>query len=72
MTVKLTHSERYFLMLLHPDGTIAIGTSVGASLYRRGLVTIAKWGRYGLTPAGEEAIKPHLPKLGAGYQLEML
>jgi hypothetical protein len=54
---KLTHRDRYFLSLLAPDGaTIYVGTSVGASLYRRGLVTKAKWGRYGITEAGKAAL----------------
>jgi hypothetical protein len=57
VTVKLTRRERHFLSLHYPDGTVSKGTSVGASLYRKGLVYIAKYGRYGITPAGIEALK---------------
>jgi hypothetical protein len=56
MTTKLNPRERYFLGLIYPTGTIAVGTSVGQRLYNRGLVRIEKRDRYGITPAGAEAI----------------
>jgi hypothetical protein len=57
MTVKLSHRERHFLSLLVPDGaTIGVGLSVGASLRHKGLVTVAKYGRYGITEAGKAAL----------------
>lgn len=62
MTEKLSHRERHFLSLLIPDGsTIQVGLSVGASLQRRGLVTLAKYKRYGITEAGRAALAglPH-------------
>ncbi|WP_024516971.1 hypothetical protein [Bradyrhizobium sp. Tv2a-2] len=54
--IKLTHSERHFLGLLMEEGaTISVGTNVGKSLHRRGLVTIARWKRYGITQEGKDA-----------------
>ncbi|WP_439398527.1 hypothetical protein ACRQ5Q_14610 [Bradyrhizobium sp. PMVTL-01] len=53
---NLTRRERHFLGLLMEDGaTISKGTSLGASLYRRGLLRIAKFGRYGITAEGVAA-----------------
>ena len=57
--VKLTSAERRFLAIIHPTGTIATGTMVGLRLYQRGLVRIAKFERYGITPEGVEAIKQY-------------
>jgi hypothetical protein len=54
---RLTRRERHYLNIMYPDGTIAVGTKVGEQLYYRGLVRIAKWGRYGITPEGIEALK---------------
>lgn len=54
--MKLTRRQRHFLELLYPDGTIAIGLTVGADLRLMGLVRIAKYGRYGITEAGAQAI----------------
>jgi hypothetical protein len=57
MTDALSRRERYFLSLLAPDGaTIMVGLSVGESLYIKGLVTLAKWKRYGITEAGRAAL----------------
>lgn len=53
---KLTMKERRFLAIIYPTGTIATGTDVGAKLYYRGFVTIAKRDRYGITPEGAAAI----------------
>jgi hypothetical protein len=54
---QLSRRERYFLSLLVPDGaTIGVGTSVGESLRWRGLVTLARFGRLGITEAGREAL----------------
>ena len=40
--------------------SIAVGSSVGLSLFERGLVSIARHGRYGITPAGVAALYgPH-------------
>jgi hypothetical protein len=52
-----TRRESHFLELIYPEGTIGIGTRIGEALWQRGLVTIAKWGRYGITPAGIEALE---------------
>lgn len=54
---KLDDSEAHFLSVICPEGTISVGTTIGYKLHRRGLVKIAKFGRYGITPAGAEAIK---------------
>ena len=63
MTVNLSRKERHFLRLLvEPGATIAMGTRVGSNLAAKRLVTEARWGRWGITPAGIEAIAPHLPK----------
>lgn len=57
---NLTRKERLFLELLAPDGaTIAQGTRVGAALARRGFVRVAKFGRWGITPAGHGALAGH-------------
>src|SRR5437879_14989 len=45
---KLTMKERRFLAIIYPTGTIATGTDVGAKLYYRGFLTIAKRDRYGI------------------------
>jgi hypothetical protein len=45
---KLTHKERFFLELINPEGTIGIGTSVGATadgLPRRGQLARFQIGR---------------------------
>jgi hypothetical protein len=52
---KLTRKERFFLSLIYPTGTIAVGTKVGEKLFVRGFLTI-KFGRYGITPEGAAAI----------------
>lgn len=57
--VRLTSAERRFLAIIHPTGTVATGTIVGVRLYQRGFVKIEKFGRYGITPAGAEAIKQY-------------
>jgi hypothetical protein len=57
--VRLTAAERRFLAIIFPTGTIATGSDVGFRLYQRGFVTIAKYQRYGITPAGAEAIKQY-------------
>lgn len=55
----LTDREISFLRLLTDNGaTISVGTTVGYTLYKRGLVTVAKWGRYGITEAGRTALRP--------------
>jgi hypothetical protein len=40
---------------MEEGATISKGSSVGDSLYWRGLVRIAKYGRYGITDAGRAA-----------------
>lgn len=55
--VRLTAAERRFLAIINPTGTIATGTMTGLRLHQRGLVTVAKFERYGITPAGIAAIK---------------
>lgn len=62
--IKLDRKERHFLLLLAeaPGATIAIGTSTGKRLMGMRLVYEAKWGRYGITPAGAEAIRAYQPK----------
>lgn len=57
--VRLTSAERRFLAIIHPTGTIATGTTVGFRLYQRGFVSIAKYQRYGITPAGVAAINQY-------------
>lgn len=57
--VRLTSAERRFLAIIFPTGTIATGTKVGFELERRGLVTVAKYQRYGITAAGAAAIKQY-------------
>lgn len=57
--VRLTAAERRFLAIIFPTGTIATGSEVGQRLYQRGLVTIAKYQRYGITPEGVAAIKQY-------------
>jgi hypothetical protein len=49
--------ERHILTLLYPDKTLAIGLSVCADLYRRGMIDIdrRRW-RYVLTAKGRELI----------------
>jgi hypothetical protein len=42
--------------LLYPEGTISVGSSVGLGLFERGLVAIARRGRYVITPAGVAAL----------------
>jgi hypothetical protein len=55
--MTLTPSERHFLSLIVDGGSIAVGSSVGDGLHRRGLVTIVRRGRrYGLTQAGVAAL----------------
>jgi len=55
--IELTPAQlrraRWHLKLLNePGATIGVGTIVGAWLYQEGFVTIAKFGRYGITPKG--------------------
>ena len=57
MATKIDDRDAHFLGLICPEGTISIGTSIGSKLRRRGLVKIAKFGRYGITPEGVEALK---------------
>lgn len=71
MGVKLTDRERHFLTILceAPDATIGVGLHVGARLLRRGLVSIVRWGRYGATQAGRDALAGTLaadPAMAAG------
>lgn len=54
---SLTKRERRFLAAMLPNGTVATGSSTGHDLYRRGFVQVVRFGRYGLTPAGEEMIR---------------
>ncbi len=53
---KLTESERYFLSLINPDGTISVGTSIGAELWRRGLM-VRIGDRYGISELGKQALE---------------
>lgn len=55
--MKLTRRHRRFLAVIYPTGTIARGSSTGFELYRAGLVEVSKFGRYGITAAGADAIK---------------
>jgi hypothetical protein len=62
---NLTSREHRFLSLLTPAGaTISVGLSVGATLKRKGYVTLAKFGRLGITEAGRQALleAPQEPK----------
>jgi hypothetical protein len=53
----LSHSERHFLSLIIGGGSISVGSSIGASLHQRGMVTIVRNGqRYGITQAGIAAL----------------
>jgi hypothetical protein len=54
---KLTQRERYFLSLINPEGTIGIGTSVGAALHQRGFVAVTGRDRYGITESGKQALE---------------
>jgi hypothetical protein len=55
--IRLTRRQRHFLTLLNaPGATVAMGLEVGDDLHHMGLVMEAKWGRYGITPKGREAI----------------
>jgi hypothetical protein len=56
VTVQLNDREAFFLNLIHPVGTIGTGTSIGKRLYKRGLVSVVKFGRYGITDMGAGAI----------------
>jgi hypothetical protein len=61
--INLSRKERHFLLLLsEPGATIGMGTRVGKQLAAKRLVHEAKWGRWGITPAGAESIRPHMPK----------
>jgi hypothetical protein len=54
-SARISEQERHFLSLINSeDATIGVGTSIGARLHRRGLVQIAKSGRYGITEAGKK------------------
>jgi hypothetical protein len=57
--VKLSRKERHFLALIYPAGTIAVGLEIGEQLYSRGLIKIATFGRYGITPEGARAIEQY-------------
>jgi hypothetical protein len=39
---RLSNSERHFLSLIYPEGSIAVGSSVGLRLFQRGLVAITR------------------------------
>jgi hypothetical protein len=58
-----------------PDATVGQGTRAGASLARRGLVRVAKYGRWGITEAGRgvlaghgELPRPYGPGAGRGRE----
>jgi hypothetical protein len=53
---RLNHSERHFLELIYPEGTIAIGSRTGLALYMRGLVEIVAKYRYSITLDGIRAL----------------
>ena len=53
---SLTESERYFLSLINPEGTISVGTSIGAELWRRGLV-VRIGDRYGISVLSKQALE---------------
>lgn len=68
MRVRLRPGEakravHYLELLSEPGATISIGTNVGAWLHEQGFVTIARWGRYGITPKGIDALRGNF-KLG--------
>ena len=71
--MKLTERESHFLGLLMENGaTISCGTSVGVSLYRRGLVHVARYGRWGITQDGVDAYRTCFAKAKARDRAEAL
>lgn len=59
---RLTRKERRFMAIMYPTGTVAVGLTIGRELYHRGLLLIAKAGRYGLSARGAEAMKQYLER----------
>ncbi len=66
-TNKLTPRELRFLKIMYPEGTVAVGLSVGDDLRRRGYIELAKRDRYKLSRKGIIAVfasQRPLPRTG--------
>lgn len=65
----LTARQARFLAIVE-GGTVAVGLRIGEQLYQRGLLTIAKWGRYGITPIGQAALDRYRQPTQAELELK--